>query len=409
MKEKDLIEETLGKSFEDFYSEANEKSSGYYSTSASSGNSSTSASSGYYSTSASSGDSSKSASSGNYSTSASSGDSSKSASSGDSSKSASSGNYSTSASSGDSSKSASSGNSSKSASSGNYSTSASSGYSSKSASSGNSSKSASSGNYSTSASSGDSSKSASSGDYSTSASSGDYSKSASSSKYSKSASSGDYSKSASSGNYSTSASSGYSSTSASSGNYSSATCNGFFASVKGSLGNVIMAVEFNKQGKPIGGAVGIVGENGIKEDTFYIAHEGVLKEFIEVDGIESILLHRKGNVMRVLTSSFNESYIVSDGNGNYSHGSTIKEAKEDLIFKIGNVSKDDYKEMTVDNILSFEDAVRCYRVITGACQFGVKEFLARKNITKRKMSISKIIDLTKGEYQNEVFTQFFKK
>jgi hypothetical protein len=364
MKEKDLIEETLGKSFEDFYSEANEKSSGYSSTSASSGDSSKSASSG---------NSSKSASSGNYSKSASSGYSSTSASSGYSSTSASSGYYSTSASSGDSSKSASSGYYSKSASSGDYSKSASSGY------------------YSKSASSGDYSKSASSGNYSTSASSGDYSKSASSGYYSKSASSGDYSKSASSGNY------------------SSATCNGFFASVKGSLGNVIIAVEFDKKAKPIGGVVGIVGENGIKEDTFYIAHEGVLKEFIEVDGIESILLHRKGNVMKVLTKQFNESYIVSDGNGNYSHGSTIKEAKEDLIFKIGNVSKDDYKEMTVDTILSFEDAVRCYRVITGACQFGVKEFLARKNITKRKMSISKIIDLTKGEYQNEVFTQFFKK
>ena len=59
--------------FDAFYNQANEKSSGDYSTSASSGYRSTSASSGYRSTSASSGDNSKSASSGNYSTSASSG------------------------------------------------------------------------------------------------------------------------------------------------------------------------------------------------------------------------------------------------------------------------------------------------------------------------------------------------
>jgi hypothetical protein len=75
----------------------------------------------------------------------------------------SSGNYSSSASSGDSSRSASSGNSSRSASSGNYSSSASSGHSSRSASSGHSSRSASSGNYSSSASSGNYSSSASSG------------------------------------------------------------------------------------------------------------------------------------------------------------------------------------------------------------------------------------------------------
>ena len=214
--------------------------------------------------------------------------------------------------------------------------------------------------------------------------------------------------SASSGKYSTSASSGEYSKSASSGKYSSATCNGFFASVKGGLGNVIMAVEFNIQGCPIGGAFSIVGENGVEADKYYIAHEGKLKELIEVDGVKSMLLHRKGNVMKVLTTSFEESYIVSDGNGNYSHGSTIKEAKEDLIFKIGNVSKEDYKGMTVDSVLSFEDAVRCYRVITGACQFGVKDFLQRKTVKKSKMSISKIIELTKGEYQSEVFAQFFK-
>jgi hypothetical protein len=118
------------------------KSSGDYSTAASSGYSSTAASSGDYSTAASSGYS---------STAASSGDSSKAASSGDSSTAASSGDSSTAASSGDYSTAASSGYSSTAASSGDYSTAASSGYSSTAASSGDSSKAASSGDSSTAA------------------------------------------------------------------------------------------------------------------------------------------------------------------------------------------------------------------------------------------------------------------
>ena len=90
---------TIG--FKEFYKNAKESATGYYSKAASSGNYSTAASSGYYSKAASSGYYSKAASSGNYSTAASSGDYSTAASYGNSSKAASSGDYSTAASSGD--------------------------------------------------------------------------------------------------------------------------------------------------------------------------------------------------------------------------------------------------------------------------------------------------------------------
>jgi hypothetical protein len=131
-------------------------------------------------------------------------------------------------------------------------------------------------------------------------------------------------------------------------------------------------------------------------------------KYIKVDGVFCEVLHKKGLVWKVKKYATEKVFfVVTDGNGNYSHGDTIKEAKEDLIFKIGNRSKDDYKGMTLESVLSFEDAVKCYRVITGACQFGVKEFLSRKNLTKRKMNIAKIIELTKGEYGSQQFEQFF--
>ena len=118
IEETNAVFEIATTGFSGFYKEAEEKSSGDYSTAASSGDSSTAASSGDYSTAASSGRHSKAASSGYSSTAASSGYSSTAASSGYSSTAASSGYSSKAASSGDYSKAASSGTFSKAASSG---------------------------------------------------------------------------------------------------------------------------------------------------------------------------------------------------------------------------------------------------------------------------------------------------
>ena len=83
------------------------------------------------------------------------------------------------------------------------------------------------------------------------------------------------------------------------------------ASVSGSDGNVLACIEFNKDYQPIGFAGGIVGKDGIKPNTFYCAHEGRLKELIEIDGLKSILLSKRGNVMKVLMRDFSIKYIVT--------------------------------------------------------------------------------------------------
>ena len=133
------------------------------------------------------------------------------------------------------------------------------------------------------------------------------------------------------------------------------------------------------------------------------------RTYIKVDGIFSKVISHKGNVFKVQKiGTFEESYIVSDGNGKYSHGKTIKEAKEDLIFKISNRDKSAYENLTPESILSFEKAIECYRIITGACSFGTKGFVAGRLVKKAKQyTISEIISLTKGEYGNSTFKEFF--
>ena len=71
---------------------------------------------------------------------------------------------------------------------------------------------------------------------------------------------------------------------------------------------------------------------------------------------------------------------------------------------------------TIDNYIrclvkvkNFDEAVKCYRVITGACQFGVKDFLSRKEVKKKSFTIQEMITLTQNEYGNSEFTKFFTK
>ena len=134
-------------------------------------------------------------------------------------------------------------------------------------------------------------------------------------------------------------------------------------------------------------------------------------KYILVDGIFCKVISKKRNVFTC--KKINNSkvfYIVSDGEGNYSHGDTIKEAKDDLIFKISNRDKGEYEGLNLDNILTYEEAIKCYRVITGACEFGTKDFIINKLKQKQKeYTVREIIVLTKNQYGNKSFTQFFTK
>ena len=144
----------------------------------------------------------------------------------------------------------------------------------------------------------------------------------------------------------------------------------------------------------------------INEESFF---EWRNRKYIKADGIFSKVISHKRNVFKIQKiGSTKESYLVTDGNGKFSHGDTIKEAKEDLIFKISNRDKSDYKELTLESKMSFEKAIECYRIITGACSFGTKDFVSNRLIKKEKeYTVSEMIEVTKGEYGNSTFKQFF--
>lgn len=65
--------------------------------------------------------------------------------------------------------------------------------------------------------------------------------------------------------------------------------------------------------------------------------------------------------------------------------------------------------MKLDSVLTFEQAIECYRVITGACSAGTKDYIVNRlpKPHKNKYSIREMIELTKDEYQGEAFETFF--
>jgi hypothetical protein len=132
--------------------------------------------------------------------------------------------------------------------------------------------------------------------------------------------------------------------------------------------------------------------------------------YLKVDGILTEVINKKGNFYKVNKVGGNkELYLLTDGNGKWAHGDTLKEAKQDLLFKVCKRNKEDYKDLTLESELSFEESVVCYRVITGACSFGTRDFIKnRLKEVKPNYRICEIMEITEGEYGNKTFREYFK-
>ena len=207
--------------------------------------------------------------SGSYSSAATSGDRSSAATSGSSSSAATSGDYSSAATSGDRSSAATSGSSSSAATSGSSSSAATSGSSSSAATSGSSSSAATSGDSSSAATSGSSSSAATSGDYSSAATSGDRSSAATS---------GDYSSAATSGSSSSATATGFYCRAQAEGKNSLSMANGAHSKARGVLGCYLVLTEYDDGGKLLWAKIAKVDGTAIKENVWYTLKNGEFEE-----------------------------------------------------------------------------------------------------------------------------------
>lgn len=167
------------------------------------------------------------------------------------------------------------------------------------------------------------------------------------------------------------------------------------------------------EGLTVGGSICIEGTEitntlKVKKNASSLYQWGNNK-YIKCDGIFNEVISHHGNVYKVKDiGRTKEYYLVGDGNGKWAHGDTIEEARKDLLYKISNRDKSKYKGLTLDSVLSYKEAIECYRVITGACAAGTKGFCENELTEKKEYySIKEIIFLTKGQYGNVEFEKFF--
>lgn len=179
--------------------------------------------------------------------------------------------------------------------------------------------------------------------------------------------------------------------------------------IKGKLGTWITLAEYDKDNKPICVKSAQIDGKILKEDVYYILLNGEFTECIKIDGIISIVINKHKNVYKVQNLGSNrESYIVQDGDI-YSHGDTIKEAKDGLSYKISNRDTSKYKNYNLKTILTLKEAIEMYRVITGACEPGTRYFVETVlKDKKEKYTVQEVINLTRGQYNHEKLVEFFK-
>ena len=147
------------------------------------------------------------------------------------------------------------------------------------------------------------------------------------------------------------------------------------------------------------------------EDAFYKEIDGKRVEHVIIDGILSEVVKKRANVLHVKNyGEENISYIVKDGE-KYSHGATLKEARENLIYKLSNRDKSKYESFTPETELTLAEAIEMYRVITGACEPGTRYFVdnilpPERKADKKKYTVKEVIELTRGQYNHHELVEF---
>ena len=136
------------------------------------------------------------------------------------------------------------------------------------------------------------------------------------------------------------------------------------------------------------------------------------RSYIKVDRMFTAIDSHHGNVYRVhRLNSSEQLYLVTDSENHWAHGRTLQEARADLIFKINDRDTSVYRNMSLNDTITYEEAIAAYRTITGACAAGTRDFIENRlpKPHKDKYTIQEIIALTEKEYGGKKFSEFFKK
>lgn len=99
--------------------------------------------------------------------------------------------------------------------------------------------------------------------------------------------------------------------------------------------------------------------------------------------------------------------VVSDGKY-YAHCETLRDGIADIAFKkAAERGADQYRKLTLDSVVTTEEAIQMYRIITGACRQGTKRFVDSLGELKEKYTVREVIEITDGQYNSKRLKEFF--
>ena len=136
----------------------------------------------------------------------------------------------------------------------------------------------------------------------------------------------------------------------------------------------------------------------------------VPKRYLYADGILThIKGHREVKGYVFYKGKIEGRNVIFDGK-NYAHCKTFKDGVADLLFKSAkDRGAEQYRNITLDTVLTAEETITMYRIITGACKQGTENFVASLGKLKEKYTVKEAIEITKGQYNAQIFEKFFKE
>ena len=132
-----------------------------------------------------------------------------------------------------------------------------------------------------------------------------------------------------------------------------------------------------------------------------IIADGILSEIISKKQTEECIIYKVINY-----NETKESFLIQRDDM-YSHGETLKEAKDSLLYKVSNRDSSMFDSYTLETELNIQQCIECYRVITGACESGPRDFVENSMDVDKTYMVSELIKITEGQYESNKFKKFF--
>jgi hypothetical protein len=100
-----------------------------------------------------------------------------------------------------------------------------------------------------------------------------------------------------------------------------------------------------------------------------------------------------------------EKFYVAQKNGQNAHAKTVGAALQEIQFKTGNRDITQFKNMPANTKKAPNEWAFVYRMVTGACQYGIQKFIESKGKLKKIYTLKEIVQITEGQWGHDTFVK----